>query len=169
MLQRGKKSAAALLVKDRVTVGEYLPAPKILSAEERKLWDVVVKARPPTYFRPDQATLLVTYVRGYCELEELQRAAKKVHKLEAPNAYYNLTRAEVSRTSALALLARALRISPEYMYRSSAPPTKTGAAAKDSGPVLDPGLDEETFPPRSRGRKRPSPTTTSGGSRPWEE
>ena len=60
---RGRKSTASLTVL-KGGAGERIEAPKGMPKAQRELWGAVVGSKPADWFGPDNAPLLVEYVRA---------------------------------------------------------------------------------------------------------
>jgi hypothetical protein len=115
-----------------------------------------MRSRPATFFSPDQIPMLIDYLKGMTEQEELRKAIRKLNKHEAPTAYLKLTQAESSRSRELVYAAKALRIAPASNF------TEVEAGAKKRRP--------QTAPAGAKTEKAPRNVIAIGqGKRPWEE
>ena len=63
MKQRGRKSAPGLSIVNLPLVLERLPAPDMLTPEQRGVWQETVDARPADWFGAEQVPLLEAYCR----------------------------------------------------------------------------------------------------------
>src|SRR5690606_11135024 len=69
---RGRKSTASLTVL-KGGAGSRIEPPKGMAKSQRELWDAVVGSKPADWFGPDNAPLLVEYVRAVDMANKLER------------------------------------------------------------------------------------------------
>jgi hypothetical protein len=63
MIQRGRKSTAALAVVTPITITKRLAPPEHLPADQQKIWQETVDAMPADWFGPEHLPMLESYCR----------------------------------------------------------------------------------------------------------
>jgi hypothetical protein len=121
MMQRGRKSGAALAV---VPAGNHRLAPVVgLTEGEKTVWLRTVNSRPADWFGSEHVPLLVNYARHCCraDLIDQQMQAFQPEWLEQDSGFKRFERLSKlfrDETNAINVLARAMRLTHQSLYRA---------------------------------------------------
>ena len=117
MMQRGRKSAAALaVVDDGCRTG--ISVPPGLTAGERVVWMTTVTSKPPDWFGSEHGPMLVEYVRCVCRAQVLDAQLKAFDDAwlatsEGLQRYDKLTVLAIRTAAIMHKLATAMRLTQQ--------------------------------------------------------
>jgi len=110
-----RKSAAALSVVPPAPAKHPAP-PHDLSKAEAKVWDTIVRCRPPEYFEPACHDLLRDYCRHVAAADEIARLIRETDPNDL-DRYEQLLTLGVKQTNAMVTLSVKLRLAPAHVTR----------------------------------------------------
>lgn len=98
----------------------YLAPPAELNDAERKVWNVIVRSRPPAWFTIDQVDLIKQYVLCVVQADDVTKLLRKVDPIKQGIAYVRLTNVRTKLIYNMGALSKALRIAPSSVHSKEA-------------------------------------------------
>ncbi len=119
MAQRGRKSAAALAVREQTQTVVHADAPYDLTDEQAEVWRATLASLPPDWIETGAHPTLAAYCRTATHLRRLgQLVTQAEGDAEfSPRDYLDLVKAHGALSQVIKTLSTALRLTPQTRIR----------------------------------------------------